>query len=217
MNEPSSRVSSLLDSWMPAYDVAARYSIRIRASPAHVYATLLATDFGRPWVVRALMGLRLLPTVLRSPGATWRRWRSPARRPRSSLTNLHHSDFVLLEEAPPHEIVLGISGRFWTLAAEIVPIPPARFREALPAGIAQAAWNFTVTEVPGGSALATETRIRCADAATRRRFQWYWWLVAPGSGLIRHAILGQVRREALGEVNSPVSPHTARRDSPGPR
>jgi hypothetical protein len=188
---------TLLDSWMPTYDAAARYAVHIRASPARVYATLLATDFRRPWLVRALMGVRLLPALLLSPNATWRRFGQPSSRSHASLTDLAHSDFVLLEETPPQEIVLGITGRFWKLAAEIVPIPPARFREPLPDGLAQAAWNFAVTEAPGGAALTTETRIRCADAATRRRFQLYWWLVAPGSGLIRHAILGQVRRESL--------------------
>jgi len=188
---------TLLDSWMPTYDVAARYSVRINASPARVYAALLATDFRRPWLVRALMGVRLIPALLRAPNATWRRLSRPPSRSRASLTDVAHSDFVLLEETPPREIVLGITGRFWKLAAEVVLIPPARFREALPPGLAQAAWNFAVTEAPGGAALTTETRVRCADAATRRRFQLYWWLVAPGSGLIRRAILDQVRREAL--------------------
>lgn len=188
---------TLLDSWMPTYDVAARYAVHISAPPSRVYATLLATDFRRPWLVRALMGVRLLPALVRFPNATWRRWRRPTQHSRASLTDLAHSDFVLLEETPLQEIVLGITGRFWTLAAEIVPVPPARFRDALPAGLAQAAWNFAVTAAPGGTALTTETRVRCADAVTRRRFQRYWWLVAPGSGLIRHAILGQVRREAL--------------------
>jgi hypothetical protein len=51
--------------------------------------------------------------------------------------------------------------------------------------------------------LTTETRIRCADAATRRHFRRYWRLVGPGSGLIRHAILGQVRRESLTSGKDP--------------
>lgn len=191
---------TLLDSWMPAYDVAARYAVRIGAPQAHVYATLLATDFSRPWLVRALMGVRLLPTLLRSPGPTWRRFMRPSRQPRASLTDFSHSDFVLLEEAPPQEIVLGITGRFWSLRAEILPRTAAEFREDLHAGLAQAAWNFTVTAAPQGTDLTTETRVRCADPATRRQFKRYWRLVAPGSGLIRHAILGQVRREALAAV-----------------
>jgi uncharacterized protein YndB with AHSA1/START domain len=64
---------TLIDSWMPAYDVKARYAIRIPAPPAQVYATLLATDFSRPWLVRGLMGIRKLPSFFSSPGSAWRR------------------------------------------------------------------------------------------------------------------------------------------------
>ena len=197
--EASTAGSTLLDSWMPACDVSARYGVSIHASPERVYATLLATDFGRPWLVRGLMGFRLLPGLLRSPAATWRRLRRGGGSRRASLSDLAHSDFLLLEAAPPREIVLGITGRFWTLAAEIVRIPPERFREPLPVGLAQAAWSFEVTASGAGCELATETRIRCADPATLRAFRRYWRLVAPGSGLIRHAILGQVRREAMAD------------------
>ena len=187
---------TLLDSWMPSCDVAARYAVRIDAPAERVYAALLATDFSRPWLVRGLMGLRLLPRFLRSPRAMWQRLLRRDRSPRASLIDLAHSDFLLLDEAPPREIVLGITGRFWTLSAEIVRIPPERFREPLPAGLAQAVWNFEVTASGAGAELATETRIRCADPATLRAFRRYWRLVAPGSGLIRYAILAQVRRQA---------------------
>ena len=190
---------------MPAYDVAARYTIDIDRPAPHVYATLLATDFSRPWLVRGLMGLRLLPKFLRAPRESWQRFRTAARSPRASLTDIAHSDFVLLEQAPPREIVLGITGRFWTLQADIVRIPPERFRDPVAAGLAQAAWNFEVTALGQGSRLATETRIRCADPATLRAFRRYWRLVAPGSGLIRRAILRQVRREA--SLRQPLGPH----------
>jgi len=185
---------------MPACDVSARYRVRVGAPAAQVYAALLATDVSRPWLVRILMGIRLLPGLVRSPRATWRRLNRRDRPNRSSLRDLDQSDFILLEEAPPREIVMGITGRFWTLSAEIVRIPPERFRDALPIGLAQAAWNFEVTSVPGGAELSTETRIRCADDATRRQFRRYWRFVAPGSGLIRHAILNQVRREAMAGI-----------------
>ncbi len=185
----------LLDSWMPACDFSARYSIQVAAPPERVYAALLATDFSHSLVVRGLMGIRLLPGLLLSPAATWRRLTGRSRT-RASLRDLADSDFILLEESAPHEIVMGITGRFWKVAAEVVRIPPERFREPIAAGLAQAAWNFEVTAVDGGTELATETRIRCADPATLRQFRRYWRLVAPGSGLIRHAILAQVRREA---------------------
>jgi hypothetical protein len=193
---------SLLDAWMPSYDVAARHAVRIDAPPARVYAALLTTDFARSSLVRALMGARLLPALLRAPRRTWRRFARPSHAPRASLAGIERAGFVRLEERPPRELLLGITGRFWTLAAETVPVPPARFREPLPAGLAQAVWGFQVVEVAGGAELSTETRVRCADAVTRRRFRWYWRVVAPGSGLIRHAILHQVRREATAGTGS---------------
>jgi hypothetical protein len=186
---------SLLDEWMPSYDVAARYRIRIAADPREVYSTLLTTDLSRPWLVRGLMGVRLLPGLFRSPRRTWHRLAGGANH-RASLSDLGGSEFTLLEQRPPDEIVLGITGKFWTLAATIVAVPVERFRDPLAPGLAQGAWNFEIRGAGGGSELTTETRVRCADDETRRHFTRYWRIVAPGSALIRHAILGQVRREA---------------------
>lgn len=187
---------------MPAFDVSASYRVDIAAPPERVYATLLAADLGRPWLVRTLMGIRLLPCLVASPRRTWQRMTSTRQSHRISLGDASHSDFVLLEQLAPHEIVLGITGRFWTPAASVVPIPVERFRDALPIGLAQAVWNFAVSAGPGGSALTTETRIRCSDPATLRSFRRYWWIVSSGSGLIRRAILEQIRREATSVTQS---------------
>ena len=54
----------------------------------------------------------------------------------------------------------------------------------------------------GGTLLSIDTRVVCADAATRRRFLWYWRLIQPGSGLIRRAILSRFRREAERSLTS---------------
>jgi hypothetical protein len=44
--------------------------------------------------------------------------------------------------------------------------------------------------------LRTETRVVCADAATRRRFRAYRLLIGLASGLIRHEMLAAVRTAA---------------------
>jgi hypothetical protein len=100
-------------------------------------------------------------------------------------------------ERPGEELVLGTVGRFWQLAAELRDASAADFARPLEPGLARAAWNFRVVDAgPGNTELSTETRVQCADAATRRRFRVYWAMVGPASGWIRREILRLIRRTA---------------------
>jgi sirohydrochlorin ferrochelatase len=78
----------------------------------------------------------------------------------------------------------------------LVTASAERFRELPPAGLAQAVWNFRVEPRGTGTELSTETRVRCADAVTRRQFARYWRVIRLGSGLIRGSMLRQIRTEA---------------------
>lgn len=88
-------------------------------------------------------------------------------------------------------------------------------------GQALAGWNFTVTMQPDGSSdLRLETRVWCAPDV-RWKFQVYWLVVRPGSGLIRQARLRAIRRqaEAAGRTGGapgnrrPASQETSQRQS----
>ena len=189
--------SSRLDLWMPEPLVSSRHAVTVEASVADTYAALLATDFGRHPLVVVLMGLRSLPALVAAPVATYRRMRETRARTSGRLKTLLSADFALLEEAPPHELVLGLTGRFWTPSGGLVPSHPETFRDAVPAGLARAAWNFRAEPLDERrTTLSTETRVCCGDAATARSFRRYWRLISPGSGLIRWAILSQVRQTA---------------------
>lgn len=188
---------SLLEKWMPLSDIAARYGTAIRAPAPLVYETLLSLEFGRLPIVRMLMLLRAIPAFIASPRATLRRMHTTTAAPTLRLKSVLSNDFALLDEAVGDEIVMGLTGRFWTPSGTLVPTSAATFHEPAPPGMAKAAWNFQVVPQPDGSTtLTTETRVRCSDPATTRRFLRYWRLVAPGSGLIRWAILRAVRVRA---------------------
>lgn len=184
----------LLDSLAPAYDVSARHRIWIAAPAEHVYDVARAMDLGRPWLVRVLMAVRVLPALpllmlraARAPGAVIRGGRTGA---------VCAVPFTLVAEAPGQEFVLGIVGRFWTLTGGVVPAGPDQFRQPPPAGLAQAFWNFHVAPSGNGTALSTETRVRCGDEATRRSFMKYWGMIRVGSGLIRRSMLRHIRAAA---------------------
>jgi len=187
----------LLDDFMPEFDVRTNHAIRVAASPEHVYACVWRTNFDHWGITRALYALRTIPTFVSSPLETRRRFLKEVRRQHFTLEDLLDNGFGLLDEQSGSELVLGTVGRFWGARSQLCAANPQRFVEPLAAGTAKAAWNFSVGHHPkGGTELRTETRVLCADSATRYRFLAYWTLIRPFSELIRHEILAAVRKKA---------------------
>lgn len=193
----------LLDDVLPEFDVRARYRTQVLASPERVYASLWTADFDHWGLMRALFMLRSLPGLLAAPRETWRQVRAHGGRRRVRLQDVLARGFTLLAEQPDEELVLGTVGRFWLARGELRAVGLESFREVHVAGTAKAAWNFAVQPDTGGRAvLTTETRVLCADHATRRRFRTYWAVIGPFSGLIRREMLAAIRHTA--EVASPT-------------
>jgi hypothetical protein len=180
----------LIDRFLPDPEVRSRHETVVNAPAERTWAAVRTLDLARSPVVKALFGLRSLPGLLSRS--------TPARRSLGlDMEGLLRTGFVLLDEAPGDEVVLGLVGRFWTPSGGIVRVPPEEFTEFQQPGLAVAAWNFTVRGPAEGPVhLATETRVRLTDASSRRRFRAYWTVVGPFSGLIRHEMLRTVRRAA---------------------
>ena len=95
-----------------------------------------------------------------------------------------------------------------TLAAVV---PPWRPRGAIRAGdpdlqgglrgFAEPGWAVVAVDFRAEEGrLVTETRVRCTDAAARRRFRAYWLVVRPFSGLVRRSWLAAAKRRAEGST-----------------
>jgi hypothetical protein len=200
-------VTFLLDEVLPRFDVREHHSTVIKAPAQRVYAALWATDFSRSPVIRLLLGLRALPAILvgtlKDPrGAVSRRAAGRAGRAQRAALTLRWAvaeRFTVLGDDPPRELVLGLVGAFWRLRGGLRRVDADAFRGPQPPGTARTAWSFHVAQrADGSSVLSTETRVECADAASRWRFRLYWLVVRPGSGLIRRAMLRAIRRAAEG-------------------
>lgn len=192
---------TLLDDTLPVYDVAARYRTQVRAGPTVVYHALWHADIGGSLLIRFLVLLRGAPGWL-----TGRRCRTRTHR-FHSLGDVLGLGFGVVAERPGDEVVLGTVGRFWRLVGESRAATPADFNTPLATGLARAAWNFRAVDAGGGcTELSTETRVQCADPGTRRRFRWYWGMVAPASGWIRREMLRVVRQTAERSLQSTESP-----------
>lgn len=179
----------LIDQFMPEPQFAERHALRMAAPPERAYAAVRELDLRSSLLVRTLFALRSVPALFAGH-------RGRGRGLGSTMDRLLENGFVLLAERAPHELVLGLTGRFWQPTGGIARVHPDEFRDWNAPGMAVAAWNFTVLPTDEGSLVATETRVRCTDDAARRSFSRYWRVVRPFSGLIRMEALRAIRRTA---------------------
>ena len=168
----------LIDQILPRYDHREYHQIRIRGNPTEVYETVRTLDFSDSFLIRTLFRLRGLPATLKS------------------VDDLLHAGFVLVDEKPGQEFVLGLVGKFWRPTATLERVDPLGYRGFNQKGYAKVAWNFAFSKTSGGLVkVSTETRIMCMDDSSRKRFRLYWRLVGPFSGLTRREMLRCAKRK----------------------
>jgi hypothetical protein len=180
---------SRLDHFVPAGQFGELHSIRVRATPDAVFRAVKSVT------AREIRFFRLL-TWIRAP--RWKNSRETILSPppdKPLLDVALRSGFLLLDEVPGREIVIGtvLCGR---LSGVADPSPGGFVRLSRP-GFCKAAMNFRLDEEGAGWVrLTTETRILALGASARRRFAAYWRVIYPGSALIRRMWLEAIRRRA---------------------
>ena len=107
------------------------------------------------------------------------------------------SGFILLQDRPPREVILG---------AIVVAPPGARrpasftatdFKELAAPGYGLAVMNFRVEAIDGGaSRVVTETRVFATDNVALGRFTPYWRIIFPGSSILRATWLRAIKARA---------------------
>jgi hypothetical protein len=177
----------LLAEVMPEGDFRIRHRRRVAAPPETVWSAVERYDLSRDasLPVRSLFRLRGLGV------------------PRGSIREaLGGYGFALLAERPGEEVVVGTTGRFWTIRERSNMERPAdldAFQAFDRPGWAKGAISVRVEPLDDGSTnLLTETRVQCMDERARRRFALYWALIEVFSGWIRRDMLRAVARIAEG-------------------
>jgi hypothetical protein len=178
----------LIDDFLPDYDVVERHEIRVSAPVEAAFDAVLDLDLARSPVIATLLAVRGLPQLFT---------RRPRLTRRIDLAAIEHAGFVRLAEEPPHQIVLGVVGRFWHPWNNVGRIAAEEFTTFDEPDFSKGVWDFTVE--PDGdnrSIVRTETRVLCTDDSARRKFRAYWRLVGPFSSLIRILLLRSIRGDA---------------------
>jgi hypothetical protein len=175
-------VTVLIDKWLHEYQVSSRYSVLVHASDDRVYGALKLANFSNLAIVRILMRLR---------GYKLDRGKT------AELDTAKNERFLELERIPNREVVLGITGRFWRFDGGIVRgLTPETFADFHCHGCAKAVWSFSLAPSNGDTEVTTETRVQTFGSAATLKFRAYWAVIGPFSGLIRRAMLREVKRIA---------------------
>ncbi|MFK7693047.1 hypothetical protein [Paenibacillus sp. HJGM_3] len=192
----------IIDRYMPNYQFCERHSVIIRANREEVYHVIKLLKPTDTPLIRLLFGIRMLPTVLAGHLTEARKRFGRIKEnhaPPSLLDNMKRTGFILLEEDPGCEMVVGVIGQFWKpiLNKPVELDSAAEFLEFDDLTYAKGVMNVILSEPRKGETLVlTETRVCVKDPTIGRRFALYWKLIYPGCALIRRMMLHTIKIHA---------------------
>ena len=192
---------SLLDLYIPQYEVAERHHLEVAAPAQTTFAAACRTDLSQSAIVRGLFKLRELALGCSRAKTTEAMQNRELPEDRSQakelLTQVKAIGWGVLAEIPGHEIVFGAVTQPWVPNPVFRTVPPEEFANFREPGYVKIAWTLRADPInPQNSIARTETRVTTTDTLARTKFRRYWTLVSPGVILIRKALLFAVKAEA---------------------
>lgn len=178
---------SLLDTFMPRYEVCERHKIHVAAPPDVTLSAAKKMALDRSRIVRAIFRGREL--IMRSrPDATTR--------PQGLLAAMKSLGWGVLADTPG-EIVMGAVTKPWQANPVFRAIAPEEFAAFAEPDYVKIVWTLRADpSADGGSTFRSETRVVATDPSSRKKFRWYWSFLSPGIILIRAAMLPGIAAEA---------------------
>jgi hypothetical protein len=199
---------TLIDEFMPEYEVSDSVATVVEVAPEAAWAALLNVDLielGRQdHLVGVLGALRALPEAasyvlhgLKPP--------SPPQHLRlSELAELpaEGGGWVLLGERAPHELCLGLVGTFWHPVIHFAEVSRREFRHFSDPGFAKTVYYLSAKPLDTSRTLLSGTmRTVTTDSHARHWFRRYWTLgVGSGAHLLVGALLERAREDAEGQA-----------------
>ncbi len=180
---------SLLDDYMPEFEVLERHEVQVEASAATTFAAAKALELRRSRLITGIFRARELMMGAKRP--------DNAAMSRPFLEEMLGLGWRVLAEVADREIVLGAATRPWHAEVVFRGLKPAEFAEFTEPEYVKIAVSLSVEPLEGGrSIFRTETRVKATDGSSRRRFRRYWVFVSAGIRLIRVETLRLVKQEA---------------------
>ncbi len=175
------RPPALIDGWLgPEARLLERHESPVAAPPERVAEAVQQVRLTDMPIVRLLIFMR---GIRHSKEMTLREFFSTP-------------PFLILEEAPAQEVVIGDAGRPWRLRERPSTPDPDQFRAPGQPGTMHVIANLRVDATENGSLISTETWAETFGCRARWLFGAYWLIVGPFSALIRREFLRAARKKA---------------------
>jgi hypothetical protein len=182
------REGSLIEHFLPMYEVAERHEIDVAAPAELTMAAAREMDLYRSPIVHAIFAVRTLPSRLRG---------APPREPASLLAETLALGWRVLAEVKDREVVVGAVTQPWRAEVQFRGVDPDAFAGFAEPGYAKIAWTLEAQPLgPATSRFRTETRVSTTDPRSRALFRRYWAALSPGILLIRRESLKLVKADA---------------------
>jgi hypothetical protein len=110
--------------------------------------------------------------------------------------------FMILQEKPGREVVIGAIGQFWHLTIPFASFSPDTFSAFQEPGWGKLAWAISVEPFAGGSTISFELRTTATDEESWTRLNRYYHVIGLFSRLIRESVMAHLEAE-LGKLPLP--------------
>jgi hypothetical protein len=184
---PAKVADPLLDRFMHEYEVAERHHIDVAAPASVAFAAAREMALFDSPAINAVFRAREI--VLRTPPEARR-----AGRARGIVEYMRSNGWVLLDESPNHEIVMGAATQPWEPHVVFRPVAREEFAAFNEPDYVKIVWMIRVDAAGDRrSVVRTETRAIATNPRARAKFRRYWALFSPGIVLIRRLMLRRLR------------------------
>lgn len=171
--------------------------IFVKAKPEAAWQAARHFDAAEmPWV-RLLFDIRAIPDWLKGKKRT-----EDDRRVSVDQVTRKNTGFMILEEIPGREVVVGSVGQFWHLNIPFASVKPSGFRDFNEPGWGKLAWAISVEPFGEGSTVCLELRTTATDDESWANLNRYYGIIGLGSKPIRSAAMSHLQAE-LGKMKLP--------------
>jgi hypothetical protein len=179
---------SLLDRFMPAYEIVERHHIAVNAPADVTLDAAKRLDLSSSTLIKAIFNTRQL-VLQAKPEET--------SQPKALLEQVLALGWGILAETPGREVVIGAVTKPWEGNVKFRALTPEDFAGFDEPGYVKIVWTLRADPLDASrSTFRTETRAIATDPVARDKFRMYWSCVSPGVQLIRRLMLAPLKKQA---------------------